>query len=146
MLLFCVLHNQTISLCMHLTLKKGSPVFLCTSLGFLMIPATFCSFFNWSLTLNVSLACVSKLFKWKETSPLQIQFKYQTWSLRAVSACHPYPDRKRGAVMCFCVYITRSNTRPQQNTHTKSSEFDPTPVTLHEHAYCFIIVLLLSSI
>lgn len=148
---FIIKPSPFVRISFSLTLKKGSqslPVFLCTNLGFLTVPATFCSFVSWSKS-NIkckSCQCEPMLFKWKETSSLYIQFRYQIWSLRAASACHPHPDRIRGAVMFFWMYVTWSNTCPQQNTHTQSSEFDPTPVTLHEHTYCFIIVLLFSSI
>ena len=151
--LFCVQYNWTISLCMYLLLSDIlKRVTELTSLPvckprlsddpcYLLL---FCQ-------LKSNIKCNScwrepMLFKWKETSSLYIQFKYQTWSLKAASVCHPYPDRTKGAVICSSMCITWSNTCPQQNAHTQSSEFDPTPVTLHGHTYCFIIVLLFSSI
>lgn len=149
--LFCVLYNQTISLCMHLSdIEKRVTELISLPVYKFRVsdgPCYLLLFCQLKSDIKCeSCLCEPMLFKWKETSSLYIQFKYQTWSLRAVSACHPFPDRIRGAVMCFCMYITWSNTRPQKNTHAKSSEFDPAPVTLHEHTYCFIIVLLFSSI
>lgn len=83
--IFCFLYNEIASLCMHLSDigKRVTELISLPVYKFLMILADFLFLVNWSLTLNVSLACVSQCYSNEKRSHYiyNLSIRHEVWGL-----------------------------------------------------------------